>query len=433
MNISVIGTGYVGLVAGACFADSGNKVYCVDIDDRKIQKLKQGEIPIYEPGLKDIVDRNIEHKRIHFTTNIEEGVDHGEIIFIAVGTPSSVDGSADLKYVLEVARSIAKSMKEHKIVVLKSTVPVGTHALVATEMKTHTKISFDIVNNPEFLKEGSAIDDFAKPERVVVGTSSQAAYDKMASLYSPFVRQGNPIIHMDNKSAEITKYACNAFLATRISFMNDMANLCDAVGADIEMIRKGMATDSRIGKYFLYPGVGYGGSCFPKDVKAILKTAKENGKKLEVIQSAEDVNDKQKFVLFEKISKHYNGNLKGKKIAVWGLAFKPNTDDMREAPSITIINNLLANGAEVTAYDPEAHETAKPIFENKIKYAKDPYEAIQNADALAIVTEWSEFRNPDFALLKQNVKDKVIFDGRNIYNSKEIRSLGFTYYSIGRL
>lgn len=430
-NISVVGSGYVGLVAGTCFADSGNKVICVDNDKSKIDSLEKGVIPIYEPGLEDMVKRNYLAKRLTFSTDLSFAVKNTEIIFIAVGTPSSHDGKADLQYVLKVAEEIAISMQEYKVIVLKSTVPVGTADKVENLIKSKTKVPFDIVNNPEFLKEGAALDDFFKPDRVVIGLKSEKAEMLMKELYEPFVRQGNPIVVMDNKSAEITKYAANSFLALKISFVNDLAKLAEIVGADINSIRKGFMSDSRIGSRFFYPGVGYGGSCFPKDVRAIINTAKEAGHRLEILEKVEEVNDKQKKFMFEKAQKHFNGNLKGKVIAIWGLAFKPQTDDMREAPSITIINELLKEGAIVKGYDPVATETAKVVFEDRIEFGANQYSILQGADALILVTEWNEFRLPDFNFVKTSMKTPVIFDGRNIWDRNKLRGMGFTYYGVG--
>jgi len=437
MKVCVIGTGYVGLVAGACFADSGNNVICVDIDKEKIEKLKKGIIPIYEPGLKDIVITNVEKERLFFTTSIKEGVENSDIIFIAVGTPEGEDGSADLSYVLQAARDIAEHMNGYKIIVNKSTVPVGTAAKVKEEIGKITNHPFDVVSNPEFLKEGAAVQDFLKPDRIVIGTNSEKARNIMVDLYSPFVRKRERIILMDNVSAELTKYAANSMLATRISFMNDLANLAEKVGADIEKVRVGIGTDSRIGLAFLFPGVGYGGSCFPKDVKAILKTGEEYGHKLSVIEAVEKVNKQQRKIMVDRILNFYNGNIEGKTFAVWGLSFKPNTDDMREAPAIDIIKGLTEKGAKIKAYDPVAMENAKKIFSSmgisdKITFCDSQYSALEETDALVVITEWLEFRKPDFEKMKKSLKDKTIFDGRNIYKPEHMQEKGFNYFSIGR-
>ena len=437
MKVCVIGTGYVGLVAGACFADSGNTVICVDIDKEKIEKLKKGVIPIYEPGLKEIVLNNVEKERLFFTTSIKEGVEKSDIIFIAVGTPEGEDGSADLSYVLQAARDIAEHMNGYKIIVNKSTVPVGTAEKVKKEVEKITNHPFDVVSNPEFLKEGAAVQDFLKPDRIVIGTNSEKARKIMVDLYSPFVRKKERIILMDNVSAELTKYAANSMLATRISFMNDLANLAEKVGADIEKVRIGIGTDSRIGLAFLFPGVGYGGSCFPKDVKAILKTGEEHGHKLKVIDAIERVNKEQRKIMVDRVLKFFNGNVEGKTFAVWGLSFKPNTDDMREAPSIDIIKGLVEKGANIQAYDPVATENAKRVFKklgikDKITFCAKQYGALQDADALIVVTEWMEFRKPDFEIIKKLMKGNTIFDGRNIYKPEQMRELGFNYFSIGR-
>ncbi len=437
MKVCVIGTGYVGLVAGACFANSGNRVICVDIDKEKIEKLKKGIIPIYEPGLQEIVLTNIEKERLFFTTSIKEGVENSDIIFIAVGTPEGEDGSADLSYVLQAARDIAEHMNGYKIIVNKSTVPVGTAAKVKEEISKITNHPFDVVSNPEFLKEGAAVQDFLKPDRIVIGTDSEKARSIMVDLYSPFVRKKERIILMDNVSAELTKYAANSMLATRISFMNDLANLAEKVGADIEKVRVGIGTDSRIGLAFLFPGVGYGGSCFPKDVKAILKTGEEHGHKLSVIEAVEKVNKEQRKIMVDRVSNFFKGDIKGKTFAVWGLSFKPNTDDMREAPAIDIIKGLVERGAKIQAYDPVAMENAKRVFSSlgitdSIVFCAKQYEALQDADALIVVTEWMEFRKPDFELIKKLMKGNTIFDGRNIYKPEQMKESGFNYFSIGR-
>lgn len=431
MKISVIGTGYVGLVSGTCFADSGNNVWCVDIDAEKIKRLEEGDVPIYEPGLDQMVIRNAKAGRLQFTTDLAEAVRNTRIVFLCVGTPPAEDGGPDMSYVYAAAEQVAKAMQEHKVIVLKSTVPVGTAARVREIVGAATDQEFDVVSNPEFLKEGHAIEDFLKPDRVVIGTSDARVATIMKELYDPFVRTGKPILVMDNPSAELTKYGANALLATRISFMNELANLADRVGADIDLVRRGMATDSRIGPAFLFPGVGYGGSCFPKDVDALAYTAKQHGGQLRLLQAANAVNRDQKQVLFDKIAARL-GDLKGKRIAVWGLAFKPRTDDMREAPSITIIEALLAAGAEVAAYDPVAHETAHAVFGDRITYVEQPYDALDGAHALAVVTEWNEFRKPDWEVVKQRLAEPLVFDGRNIYEPERIEAEGFEYYGIGR-
>jgi UDPglucose 6-dehydrogenase len=437
MKISVVGTGYVGLVSGACFAETGINVTCVDIDSQKIQKLKEGLIPIYEPGLEQLVMRNVEKDRLSFSTSLKESIVDADAVFIAVGTPPDEDGSADLKYVLGVAREIGQNIDHYLVVVNKSTVPVGTaqkvKAAIQQEIdKRGIEIGFDVASNPEFLKEGNAIEDFLKPDRIVVGIESDAAQKTMNRLYKPFLLNGHPLIFMDIPSAEMTKYASNAMLATKISFMNDIANLCEIVGADVNMVRKGIGSDTRIGNKFIYPGIGYGGSCFPKDVKALIKTGLDFKYSLEILKAVEDVNNRQKSVLFDKIKKHFEGALKGKTIGIWGLSFKPQTDDMREAPSLVIIEKLLLEGAHVKAYDPVAMVEAKHRVGDKISYAKDAYDALLDADALVIITEWPEFRIPNFKVIERLLKNKVIFDGRNIYEPSEMKELGFTYYSIGR-
>ncbi|NUP97757.1 MAG: UDP-glucose/GDP-mannose dehydrogenase family protein [Planctomycetaceae bacterium] len=432
MRIAVIGTGYVGLVAGTCFAESGNNVVCLDIDERKIARLKAGEVPIYEPGLEELLKRNVHDGRLHFTTNYAEAIPKAQVVFIAVGTPPGEDGSADLKYVLSAARSIAQHMTGYTVIVDKSTVPVGTSKKVHEAVKANTKHEFDVVSNPEFLKEGAAIDDFMKPDRVVVGARSQRARDVMDELYAPFIRTGNPVIFMDPESAELTKYAANAMLATRISFMNEIANICSRVGADVDMIRKGIGTDDRIGSRFLFAGCGYGGSCFPKDVKAVVKTAEEHGYEFKILQAVEAVNELQKYVLAEQVKQHFGADLKGRHFAIWGLAFKPNTDDMREAPAVVIIEELLKAGATVTACDPEAiDECKRHHLGDRIRYSETPMEALDGADALLLVTEWNEFRRPDFDDVKARLKSPVIFDGRNIYRRKTLEEHGFKYYGIG--
>ena len=432
MRLAVVGVGYVGLVAGACFASTGNHVVCVDIDEKKIACLNRGEIPIYEPGLENMVKAGRAKGRLTFTTDLTPAVQNCKVIFIAVGTPPGEDGSADLQHVLAVAEGIGKAMNEFKVVVDKSTVPVGTARLVQKTIKKFTTHEVSVVSNPEFLKEGAAISDFLKPDRVVIGTDDPRARDLMEHLYQPFIRTGHPIIHTDVTSAELTKYAANAFLAMKISFMNELSALCEKVGADIDAIRLGISEDQRIGRHFLFAGAGFGGSCFPKDVKAIIKTAKDYNIPLRLIQAAEDANNAQKKILFQKIATHYQGKLPGKTIAVWGLSFKPGTDDMREAPSIILIEELLAAGAKVQAYDPVAKDNAIEIFKDRITYCNSEMEAIKGANALAIITEWADFRTPDFDLLSENLKDKVIFDGRNLYDPAYIAKYNLTYYSIGK-
>ena len=437
MNIAVIGTGYVGLVAGACFAESGNDVICVDVNSEKIERLKQGIIPIYEPGLEELVSINSNAGRLTFTTDIRQAIQGSEVIFVAVGTPEDTDGSADLRYVLAVAKSIGEYMNGPKIIVNKSTVPVGTADLVRNEISKHTSHSFDVVSNPEFLKEGSAIEDFMKPDRVVIGAATVEAAEIMRELYAPFVRTDNPILVMDVKSAEVTKYAANALLACRVTFMNEIANLCEQVGADVTNVRRGIGTDSRIGPSFLFPGVGYGGSCFPKDVRALMKTGGENGVEMRIIASVDQVNNAQKEKLVHTIIAHYGSAsaIKGKKFAVWGLAFKPKTDDMREAPSISIISKLTELGATIQAYDPEAMQVAKGVFKNVgsgISFAESNYDALEGVDGLIIVTEWNEFRRPNFAKMAELMETPLVFDGRNLFEPSKMNRLGFTYYSIGR-
>jgi UDPglucose 6-dehydrogenase len=437
MRIIVVGTGYVGLVTGACFAESGVNVTCVDTDADKIKQIKDGAIPIYEPGLESLVRSNIEKKRLSFATNIIEGIEGSEVIFIAVGTPPGEDGSADLKHVLNVAKEIGLIIKQHIVVVTKSTVPVGTSEKIRKTIqaeidKRHESVTFDMASNPEFLKEGAAIDDFLKPERIVIGTDNKKTREIMNRLYMPFVLNNHPILFMDIPSAEITKYAANAMLATRISFINEIANLCDIIGADINNVRKGIGSDSRIGSKFIYPGTGYGGSCFPKDVKAIIRTAKDNGYELNVIEAVEKANEYQKNVIFSKITKFFHDDLKNKIIGIWGLSFKPKTDDIREASSIFLIEKLLEAGARVKAYDPAAIIETKKLLGNRIEYTSDQYEALINVDAVALMTEWSEFHLPDFNRMAELMKGKVIFDGRNIYNPSDIKKLGFIYFGIGR-
>lgn len=432
MKIAVVGTGYVGLVVGTCLAESGNNVVCVDIDEAKIQMLREGKVPIYEPGLEELIARNVKEGRLRFTTSLEEGVQNSLLIFIAVGTPSNDDGAVDLSAVFTVAEGIGKAMDGYKIIIVKSTVPVGTTRRVKEIISRLTNQKFDVVSNPEFLKEGNAVNDFMKPDRIVIGVEDVRVAEIMKELYAPFVRTENPIIVMDIESAEMTKYAANALLAAKISFMNEIANLCEQVGADVENVRKGVGADKRIGYQFLFPGVGYGGSCFPKDVKALIKMGEINGYELKIAKAVDEVNFAQRERFFQKIYKHFNGDLKGKKIAVWGLAFKPGTDDMREAPSITIINRLLEHGAEVRAHDPKANGVAKTIFADAISCFDDPYESFAGAEALVLITEWPEFRNPDFERIKELMKTPVVFDGRNIYNPIKLRKMGFTYYGIGR-
>ena len=431
MKIAVIGSGYVGLVAGACLAENGNDVVCVDKDPAKIRLLQRGKIPIYEPGLEEMVRRNRSEKRLTFTTALARGVQQAQIIFIAVGTPTGEDGSADLQHVLSVARDLAKAMNGYKVIVNKSTVPVGTAAKVREVVRRETTHPFSVVSNPEFLKQGAAIDDFMKPDRVVVGAEDPRAAELMKELYSPFTRTGAPIMMMDCASAELCKYAANAMLATRISFMNEVANVCEAVGANVDQVRHAVASDRRIGPSFLFPGVGYGGSCFPKDVKAMMRFADDKKYDFQILKAVESVNEAQKKRLIAKMEKHF-GSLKGKRIAVWGLAFKPKTDDMREAPAVPLINGLLAAGASVHAYDPEAMKVAQKIFGSKVQLADTSYSALTGADALAIVTEWNEFREPDYARMRKLMRTPAIFDGRNIYNPESMRSQGFQYFSMGR-
>lgn len=432
MKIAVIGTGYVGLVTGTCFAETGNTVTCVDIDQAKVASLNAGKITIYEPGLEQLFERNIKQERLFFTTNLEEGIKDAKIIFLALPTPPGEDGSADLKYILKVADDLGPILKQYTVIVDKSTVPVGTADKVRERIAKNAKVEFDVVSNPEFLREGVAVEDFMKPDRVVIGTTSDKARKVMEQLYAPFVRQGNPIIFMDERSAELTKYAANAFLATKITFMNEIANLCELLGANVDAVRKGVGTDSRIGKRFLFPGIGYGGSCFPKDVQALAKSASDTQYDFKILKSVMDVNASQKTVLFNKMKQFFGGSLRGKKIGVWGLSFKPHTDDIREAPALENINLLLQEGATVVAHDPEAMDNVRKIFGDKIAFAKNPYEAIHAADALFIATEWPEFRTPDFDKVAELIKNKVIFDGRNLYELSQMKELGFTYYSIGR-
>jgi UDPglucose 6-dehydrogenase len=431
MKIAVIGTGYVGLVAGACLAENGNDVICVDKEEAKVRLLRKGRMPIYEPGLEEIVGRNTSERRLAFTTLLTKAVRQSSIIFIAVGTPQGEDGSADLQHVMGVARDIARAMNGYKVIVDKSTVPVGTAARVREVIRRETTHPFSVVSNPEFLKQGAAVEDFLKPDRVVIGAEDPRAAELMRELYAPFTRTGAPIMIMDCASAELSKYAANAMLATKISFMNEVANVCEAVGANVDDVRKAVGSDRRIGSSFLFPGVGYGGSCFPKDVKAMLRFAADEGYEFEILKSVETVNQRQKSLLVRKMEKHF-GNLKGRTIALWGLAFKPRTDDMREAPAITIVERLLAAGAKVQAYDPEAARVAKGIFGSRIQLAERSYDALKGADAMALVTEWNEFREPDFPRMRKLMRSAVVFDGRNIYNPEQMRAQGFTYFSIGR-
>lgn len=433
MKITVIGTGYVGLVAGACLADMGNNVICVDNNEDKLKKLENGIIPIYEPGLEELVKSNVAENRLNFTSNIDMAVKKSEVCFIAVGTPQDEDGSADLHYVLGVAEEIAKAMNSYKVIVDKSTVPVGTAKQVTELIKQYTKYDFDVVSNPEFLKQGNAVDDFLSPDRVVIGSNSEKATAIMQEIYAPFFRTGNRVIVMDVESAEMTKYASNSFLATKISFMNEIAQLCEKVGANAEMVRVGMSTDSRIGNKFLFPGLGYGGSCFPKDVKALIKTGADNGVEMNIIKSADEANKLQRQLFVNKIVAKFGEDLTGRTFAVWGLAFKPKTDDMREAPAITIINDLLNRGAKVQAYDPKAMNSAKYHFQERITYAKSSYEALNNADALLLLTEWNEFRRPDMDRIKELLKEPVIFDGRNQYNMERTVQRGFEYVCVGKI
>ncbi|MCK4421379.1 UDP-glucose/GDP-mannose dehydrogenase family protein [candidate division WOR-3 bacterium] len=432
MQISVIGTGYVGLVAGTCLAETGNQVICVDKDEEKIKKLKKNKPSIYEPGLEGLVMRNQKEGRLTFTTDIKKAVSKSKMIFLAVGTPPKDDGSVDLSAVYQVAKEIGDAMEgEYKIIINKSTVPVGTAKRVKEIIQERTKAPFDVVSNPEFLKEGNALEDFLKPDRIIIGTNNPRVAELMKELYAPFVRTGNPVLIIGIESAEMAKYASNTLLATKISFINEIAKLCEKVGADIEEVRRGVGTDPRIGFQFIFPGVGYGGSCFPKDIKALAQTGRDYNLEMHIAKAVDRVNEEQKRVLFEKIKSHF-GSLKSKRIAIWGLSFKPRTDDMREAPSIVIINNLLKEGTSIIAYDPEAMDNAKRIFAEKIDYGETPYQCLQNADALAIITEWNEFRNPDFEKIGSLLREKVIFDGRNLYNPGHLMELGFKYYSIGR-
>ena len=432
MNITVVGTGYVGLVTGACLAETGNDVLCIDIDESKIEIMKSGQVPIYEPHLDLLFQRNVKAGRLNFSSQLQEGLNHGEIIFLALPTPEDEDGSADLKYVIGVAEEIGKRISDYKIIVDKSTVPVGTSEKVRDAISKHTNIDFDVVSNPEFLREGFAVDDFLKPERIIIGSSSDKATEQMKRLYKPYVRSGNPIIVMDEKSAELTKYAANAFLATKITFMNEIANFCEKVGADVDKVRIGIGTDSRIGKRFLFPGIGYGGSCFPKDVKALYKSGKDSNYDFKILDAVLDVNAKQKLVLIPKIRDHFKNDLKGKNIAVWGLAFKPETDDIREAPSLEIINTLLEYNCNISVYDPEAMPNVERKLGDKIEFSKSMYDTLDKADALIICTEWSIFRTPDFNKVKELMRSHTIFDGRNLYDVDDLQKEGFKYISIGR-
>jgi UDPglucose 6-dehydrogenase len=432
MKIAVVGTGYVGLVTGTCFAETGNYVTCVDNNQKKVESLKKGKMTIYEPGLDILFDRNTKEGRLKFTTDLAEGIEGAEVIFLALPTPPGEDGSADLKYILGVAHDLGKIMKEYAVIVDKSTVPVGTAEKVTAAIKVNAKVDFDVVSNPEFLREGVAVDDFMKPDRVVIGTESARAKETMNRLYAPLVRQGNPIIFMDERSAEMTKYAANSFLAMKITFMNEIANLCERAGADVDMVRKGIGTDSRIGKRFLFPGIGYGGSCFPKDVQALGKTASEYNYDFKILKSVMSVNEKQKTKLLPTVKEYFNQDLKGKTIAIWGLAFKPHTDDIREAPALYNIKSLRRAGAKIVVFDPEAMDNVKGEIGRKVKYAKSMYEAIEGADALMIMTEWPEFRTPDFDKMEAALNNKVIFDGRNLYELDDMEKRGYTYHSIGR-
>lgn len=432
MKISVVGTGYVGLVTGTCFSETGNQVCCVDIDKNKIQKLQEGKLPIYEPGLDVLFERNVKHGRLDFTTDLAQGIKGADVIFLALPTPPGEDGSADLKYILEVADQLGMLLEKYTVIIDKSTVPVGTAEKVRARIAKNAKVDFDVVSNPEFLREGVAVDDFMKPDRVVIGSSSEKAKKIMETLYMPLVRQGNPILFMDERSAELTKYAANSFLATKITFMNEVANLCELVGADVDSVRKGIGTDSRIGKRFLFAGIGYGGSCFPKDVMALIKSSNQVDYDFKILNAVVRINEKQKVKLVDKIKTYFNNDLKGKTIAVWGLAFKPYTDDIREAPSLVNIKSLLEEGAKIKAYDPEAMENVRMIMGDKIELCSDEYETLVGSDAMLIVTEWPEFRTPSWEKIERNLKNKVIFDGRNLYELYLMEKLGYTYISVGR-
>jgi len=433
MKIAVVGTGYVGLVTGTCFAETGNQVTCVDIDQRKVEKLSNGQITIYEPGLEKIFLRNLKEGRLHFTTSLAEGIKDAMIVFLALPTPPGEDGSADLKYILGVADDLGKLLTDYKVIVDKSTVPVGTADKVHAAIAKNYKGEFAVVSNPEFLREGVAVDDFMKPDRVVVGTTNEKAKQVMNELYAPFVRSGNPVIFMDERSAELTKYAANSFLAVKISFMNEIARLCERVGADVDMVRKGIGSDERIGKRFLFPGIGYGGSCFPKDVQALVKSSSEVNYNFEILDAVMKVNEEQKLFLLPKILNYFGGDVKGRRFALWGLAFKPNTDDIREAPALYMIEALTAAGASISAFDPEAMPNVRQIVGDKIEFAEGQYDALKDADALIIATEWSEFRTPEFEKITSSLKQRVIFDGRNVYDAAQMRTLGFHYESVGRL
>ena len=432
MKITIVGTGYVGLVTGTCLAETGNDVLCIDIDEAKVAQLKNGECPIYEPGLKPLLERNIEQGRLAFSTSIIEGINHGKVLFLALPTPPGEDGSADLSYVLGVAENIGKNLKEYRVIVDKSTVPVGTADKVSAQIAQHTSVDFDVISNPEFLREGMAVDDFLKPSRVVIGTSSEKAADIMRQIYEPYVRQGHPILVMDERSAEMTKYAANSFLATKISFMNEVANLCEIVGANVDNVRIGMAPDDRIGRRFLFAGVGYGGSCFPKDVLALHKTSKDHDYDFKILDAVIKVNHEQRVRFYEKIHNHFDGTLEGMQVALWGLAFKPETDDIREAPSLYIIDKLLKAGAKVKAYDPEAMDNVRELYGDRVEFCENMYSALETSDFLVIVTEWSAFRQPDFDKIKEALKLPLIFDGRNLYDKQRVRDLGIVYQSVGR-
>ncbi len=432
MKIAVVGTGYVGLVTGTCFAETGNTVVCVDIDEKKVAKLQNGEVPIYEPGLEALFERNVKQGRLHFTTDLKEGIEGAKIIFLALPTPPGEDGSADLKYVLKVAEDLGHILEDYAVIVDKSTVPVGTAEKVRAKIAESAKVDFDVVSNPEFLREGVAVDDFMKPDRVVIGTKSKKAQEIMEKLYAPLVRQGNPVIFMDEASAELTKYAANSFLATKITFMNEIANLCEKLGADVDMVRKGIGTDTRIGRRFLFAGIGYGGSCFPKDVQALAKSSSDADYDFKILNAVMDINQEQKTRLIDKAKKHYGGDLSGKTFAMWGLSFKPYTDDIREAPALYNIDALLAEGAKIKAYDPEGMKNVRALVGDKIEYCVDEYHAAEDVDAIFIMTEWPIFRTPDFDKIASVMKNKVIFDGRNLYDPEAMTELGYSYYSIGR-
>lgn len=432
MKITVVGTGYVGLVTGTCFAETGNHVTCVDIDVNKVRKLSSGQITIYEPGLEKLFERNLAEDRLHFTTSLEDGIRDAQVIFLALPTPPGADGAADLSFVLKVAEQLGHLLTNYKVIVDKSTVPVGTADKVKAAIARNCKVEFDVVSNPEFLREGVAVDDFMKPDRVVIGASSDKARKIMGELYAPFVRQGNPVIYMDEKSAELTKYAANSFLATKISFMNEIAILCEKLGADVDMVRKGIGSDDRIGRRFLFPGIGYGGSCFPKDVQALVRSSSEVGYDFKILNAVMDVNEKQKLFLLPKIKAYFKDGLKGKHFALWGLAFKPNTDDIREAPALFIIDALIKEGATVTVFDPEAMPNVQQLMGDKVKYAPLQYDCLENADALIIATEWSVFRTPDFDKISTRLKNKIIFDGRNLFEVSRMQELGYHYESVGR-